>query len=117
MIPNIYEYISPYSRVQSEHVDNKSELNDLVDDIIAHNTQQEVDLIEEEGQLVRELLLPVSYTEALLTLYTLCQYEEEYQCSTSKLLKELQSFEQELDRRNKDSKTQSYIDSYFTRRG
>ncbi len=116
-IPNIHEYISPYSGVWSERVDDEGELNDLVDDIVAHNTQQEVDLVEEEGQLIRELLPPVSHTEALLTLHTLRRYEEEYQCSTSELLKELRSFERELDRRNEDSKTQSYIDSYFTRGG
>ena len=92
------------------------ELNNLVDDIVAHNTQQEVDLVEEEGQLIRELLPPVSRTEALLALHTLYirRYEEEYQCSTSELLKETRSFKRELDRRNEDSKTQSYINSYFT---
>ena len=74
-------------------------------------------MIEEEGQLIRELLLLVSHAKALLALHTLCRYKEEYQCLTTELLKELRSFERELDRRNEDSKTQSYIDSYFIREG
>ena len=52
MILSIHEYISPYSGAWSERVDNKGKLSSLVDDIVAHNTQQEVDLIEEEGQLI-----------------------------------------------------------------
>jgi hypothetical protein len=51
-IPNLYEYISPYSRPWSERVGDAGELKDLVDDIVAHNTQQEVNLVKEEGEVV-----------------------------------------------------------------
>ena len=51
MIPSIHKYISPYSGVWSERVDNKGELSSLVDNIVAHNTKQEVDLEKEEGQV------------------------------------------------------------------
>ena len=37
-IPNLHEYISPYSGDWSERVDDSGDLNDLVDDIVAHNT-------------------------------------------------------------------------------
>jgi len=58
--------------------DDAGELEDLVDDIVAHNTQQEVDLVEEEGEVVQELLPSVSHYEALLALHTLRRYEEEH---------------------------------------
>ena len=69
----------------SERVDDAGELKDLVDDIIAHNTQQEVDLVEEEGEVVQELLPSVSHYEALLALHMLRRYEEEYQWSSGEL--------------------------------
>ena len=49
LIPNIREYVSPYTGEWNERVDDHGELDDLVDDIVAHNTEQEVDLEEEEG--------------------------------------------------------------------
>ena len=64
-VPNIHEYISPYSGPQSEQVDDHGELKELVDDIIAENTQQEVDLEDEVGQAYIEPLPPVLDNEAL----------------------------------------------------
>ena len=37
-IPNLHECISPYSGDWSERVDDSGDLNDLVDNIVAHNT-------------------------------------------------------------------------------
>jgi hypothetical protein len=110
-IPNIYNYVSPYTREWSERVDDYGELDDLVDDIVAHNTQQEVDLEEEEGQAIREPLLPVSHSEALHALHTLRRYTEEYQCSSGDFLRALRSFERELSSKHQGSLRQSTMES------
>ena len=59
-------------------MDNSRELNDLVNDIVAHNIQQEVNLEEEEGQAIRDPPPLVTYSEALAALYILRRYKEEH---------------------------------------
>ena len=59
-------------------MDDSGELDDLVNDIIAHNIQQEVNLEEEEGQAIRDPPLLVTYSEALAALYILRRHEEEH---------------------------------------
>ena len=52
-VPNVHEYISPYNGPWNERIDDLTELDELVDKIVEENTQQEVDLEDEEGQLYR----------------------------------------------------------------
>ena len=115
-IPNIRNYISPYRGPQNERVDNRRELDNLVDDIVVYNIQQEVDLEEEKGQAIKDPPLPVTYHEALVALYILRHYKEEYQWSDRELLVGLRRFERELGRRYNDIKKQSSIESFVTRR-
>ena len=114
-IPNVRNYISPYSGPWNERVDDSGELNNLVNDIVAHNIQQEVDLEEEEGQAIKDPPLPVTHHEALAALYILRRYEEEYQWSDGELLIGLRRFERELGRRCNDTKKQSSIESFVIR--
>ena len=90
---NKHEYISPYSGPWCERIDDHIELDKLVNKIIEENTQQEVDIEDEEDQLYVEPLPPVTYSEALQALYVLKRYEEEYRYSDEALLKASRSFE------------------------
>ena len=114
-VPNIHEYISPYSSPQNEQVNDTRDLNNLVDKIIEENTQQEVDLKEEEGQLYLEPLPLVSHYKALHTLHILQRYEEEFKHSDGELLKVLQGFKRDLARRYRDSLHQVTLDSFWSR--
>jgi predicted transcriptional regulator len=46
-IPNVKDYVSLYSGPWNERIDDYIELEELVDKIVAENTQQEVDKDEE----------------------------------------------------------------------
>jgi hypothetical protein len=88
-IPNIHDYISPYAE---QVTDNCPE--DLVDDIVAQYTQEE---IEEEGE--EEVLIPlplVTHEEALNALHILRRYEEENQYNGLELLRQLQLHERDI---------------------
>ena len=87
----------------------------MVDKIVEENTQQEVDLEEEEGELYYEPLPLVSYYEALHMLHILRRYEEEFRYSDGELLKVLRSFERDLTERYRDSLHQVTLDSFWSR--
>jgi DDE superfamily endonuclease len=112
-IPNLHDYISPYSGPWSERVDDHGDLEDLVDEIVATHIQQDVDEEEEEGQLIQEPLPLVSHSEALTALHTLRRYEEEYKWSDGAFLRALRSFERDLGERYHDSLEQVTLDRYF----
>lgn len=114
-IPNVIEYISPYNGPWNERVDDHGELEDLVDDIVAEYTQQEVDEEEEEGQLIREPLPLVTHHEALNAMHTLRRYEEEYKHSDGAFLRALRSFERNLLERRHESLGQSTLDRFWGR--
>jgi hypothetical protein len=113
-VPNIHEYISPYSGPWSERVDDYGELEELVDTIVEENTQQEVDL-EDEGELVLEPLPSVSHNKALQAMYVLKRFEEEYRYSDGALLKALRRFERDLAERYQDSLQQATLDKFWNR--
>ena len=68
-------------------------LDSLVDDIVAQYTEEQEE--EEEEQRVEVALPKVSLQEALLTLNTLCQYEEQ-NSSDLEVLRLLRRHEREL---------------------
>ena len=57
--------MSPYNSPYTERVNDHGELEDLVDDIVAEYTQQEVDKEEEEDQLILEPLPLVTHDKVL----------------------------------------------------
>lgn len=116
-VPNIRTYISPYSGAWNERVDDAGDIDDIIDDVVGQNTQQEVDLEEEEGQPIREPPPKVTHSEALFALHTLRRYEEEYKGSSGDFLWALRQFERELGTRHTDSLAQSTIDRFFVRGG
>ena len=91
----------------SERIDDCIDLDTLVDDTIAGNTQQEVDKEEEEGQIYKEPLPPVLHSEALQALHLLRRYEEEYKWS--------ESFERDLVARHHNSLEQTTLDVFWKR--
>jgi hypothetical protein len=107
-IPNIHDYISPYAK---QVTDNFPE--DLVDDIVAQYTQEE---IEEEGE--EEVLIPlplVTHEEALNALHILRRYEEENQYNGLELLRQLRTHEREISTRLISSKKQGRLDQWVVR--
>ena len=85
-VPNIRTYISLYSRAWNERVDDAGDIDDIIDDVVGQNTQQEVDLEEEEEQPIREPPPKVTHSKALFALHTLRRYEEEYKGSSGDFL-------------------------------
>jgi hypothetical protein len=102
-IPNMHDYISPYSRPWNKRVNDHRELIELVDQIIEENTQQEINLEEKEGQVYCEPLSPVIYNKALDALYILRQYKEEYRYLDRVFVRALRIFERDLAERYHDS--------------
>jgi hypothetical protein len=112
-VPNIKDYVSPYSGLWSERVDDQGEVDELVDDIVQEHTQQEVDLEAEEGEVLEELLPSPTDYDALIALHTLRRYEEAYQWSDGELLRVLRSFERDLAQRVQGKKEQATLDRYW----
>ena len=107
--------ISPYSGPWNERVNDHRELAELVDQIIEENTQQEIDLEEEEGQVHCEPLPPVTHNEALDALHILRRYEEEYRYSDGVFARVLQIFERDLAERYHDSLQQATLDRFWNK--
>ena len=112
-IPNMHNYISPYSGPWNERVNDHRELAELVDQIIEENTQREIDLEEEEGQVHCEPLPPVTHNEALDALHILRRYEEEYRYSDGVFARALRIFERDLAERYYDSLQQATLDRFW----
>jgi hypothetical protein len=111
-VPNMREYISPYNGPWSERIDDEGRAEDLIDEIVGHYTQQEE---EEEEEFVVEPLPRVTHYEALQALHTLRRYEEEYDHSSSDFLRQLRAYERELEERNRKTRVQGRLDSWFTK--
>lgn len=114
-IPNVKDYVSPYSGPWSEQINDYIELEELVDEIVAENTQQEVDEEDEDGQVYLEPLPPVLHHEALHALHTLRRYEEEYKWSDGEFLRALRSFERDLAVRYHNSLEQATLDTFWNK--
>jgi hypothetical protein len=112
-IPNMHDYISPYSGPWNERVNDHRELAELVDQIIDENTQQEINLEEEEGQVHCEPLSPVTHNKALDALHTLRRYKEEYRYSDGVFARALRIFERDLAERYHDSLQQATLDRFW----
>ena len=111
-IPSIKDYISPYSGPWNERIDDHVDLEELVDEIVAENTQQEVDIEDEEGQVHLEPLPLVLHHEALHALYTLRRYEEENKGSDGAFLRALRRFERDLTARYHGNLEQATLDKF-----
>jgi hypothetical protein len=110
-VPNIHNYISPYAE---QVTDNCPE--DLVDDIVAQYTQEEIEEEEEEDVVVVLIALPlVTHEEALNALYILRRYEEENQYKGLELLRQLRTHEREISTRLISSKKQGRLDQWVLR--
>jgi hypothetical protein len=88
-------------------------LDELVNKVIAENTIQEVDIEKDKDQAYHEPRLPITLSEALITVHTLHRYEKEYQDSDEGFLKALRSFERELGLRYRASLQQVKLDQYW----
>jgi predicted transcriptional regulator len=113
-IPNVKDYVSLYSGPWNERIDDYIELEELVDKIVAENTQQEVDE-DEEGQVYLEPLPLVSHQEALYALHTLRRYEEAYKGSDGVFLRALRSFERDLAVRYHGALEQVTLDKFWNK--
>jgi DDE superfamily endonuclease len=114
-LPNLKDYVSPYSGPWNERVDDTGEVDELVDNIIQEQTQQEVDLEAEEGEVLAEPLSLPTDNDALISLHTLRRYEEAYRWSDGELLRVLRSFERDLAQRVQDKKEQATLDMLWGR--
>jgi hypothetical protein len=85
----------------------------LVNQIINENTQQEIDLKEEEGQVHYKPLSPVTHNKALDALHTLRQYKKEYKYSDKVFTRALRIFERDLAEQYHNSLQQATLDRFW----
>jgi hypothetical protein len=84
----------------------------LVNQIINENTQQEIDLKKEKGQVYCKPLSPVTHNKALDALHTLRRYEEEYRYLNRVFARALRIFERDLTERYHNSLQQATLDRF-----
>jgi hypothetical protein len=111
-IPNIHNYISSYSGPWNKRVNNHKKLAELVNQIIDKNTQQEIDLKEEKGQVYYKPLSSVTHNKVLNTLYTLRRYKKEYRYLDRVFARALRIFERDLAERYHNSLQQATLDRF-----
>jgi hypothetical protein len=108
----MYDYISLYSEPWNKRVNNHRELAELVNQIINKNTQQEINLKKEEGQVYYKPLSLVTHNKALDVLYTLWRYKKEYRYLDKVFARALQIFERDLAERYYNSLQQAILDRF-----
>lgn len=108
-IPNIHNYISPYSGPWNERVeDEDTSPENLVDEIAARYAP------EDEGDDDEPLALhpQIGHQAALIALNTLRQYEEQNAYSAGVLLRYLRTYEREIFAKTRESQKQVTLDRW-----
>jgi hypothetical protein len=113
-IPNVKDYVSLYNGPWNKQIDDYIKLEELVNKIVAENTQQEVNK-DKEGQVYLESLPLVSHQEVLYALHTLRWYEKAYKGLDEVFLRALRSFERDLVVRYHGALKQVALDKFWNK--
>jgi hypothetical protein len=111
-VPNIQEYISPYSGPWNETITDNGELEDLVEQVVSNYLPEEPEDGEEPEIMPQPI---VTAAEALTALDVLRRYEESSELADPDFLRLLRAHEKEITRRQFQSRQQGSLGQWFIR--